>query len=168
MLGFVIWHEQFVQQFLAVPPVARAHLCRLRQGEQQLARLADHPPLFLRGQFHHLLRTLIPILHQSPTLFRRRVQRQSHQRGARQQYQQQQAQAQTGNKPADDFSHTTIFHATLDESGRHCVSTLVGIPKMSYPDFGRGRKTDQSNPANGGPFSSACHHERLGDVRENR
>src|ERR1017187_9404403 len=25
-------------------------------------------------------------------------------------------QSQTGNKPADDFSHTTIFHAILDES----------------------------------------------------
>jgi hypothetical protein len=26
-------------------------------------------------------------------------------------------QSQTGNKPADDFSHTTIFHTKLDESG---------------------------------------------------
>jgi len=128
MLGFVIWHEQLVQQFLAVPPVARAHRRRLRHREQQLARLADHLTLFPRGQFHHRLRTLIPFLHQSPTLFRRRVQRQSHQRGARQQHQQQQAQSQTGNKPADDFSPTTIFHTKLDES-----STARRVGAGLYP-----------------------------------
>jgi hypothetical protein len=126
MLGFVIWHEQFVQQFLAVPPVARAHRSRLRQGEQPLARLANHQPLFPRGQFHHLLRTLIPFLRQSPTLFRRRVQRQSHQQGARQQHQ--------GNRKPET-SRLMIFRIpqystpNLMNPVRHSMSALVCTPK---------------------------------------
>jgi hypothetical protein len=93
------------------------------------------------------------------------VQRQSHQRGARQQHQQQQAQSQTGNKPADDFSHTKYFTPNLTNPARHSVSTLVCTPKMSHYDFGRRRNSDQSDPANRAPFRKVCHHEGLGEAR---
>jgi hypothetical protein len=39
---------------------------------------------------------------------------------------------------------------------------------MSRHDSGRGRNSDQSDPACGATFRSACHHEGLGDARENR
>jgi hypothetical protein len=129
MIGFVVRHEQLVQQFLAVPPVARAHRRRLRHGEQQLARLADHLTRFPRGQFHHRLRTLIPFLHQSPALFRRRVQRQSHQRGARQEHEQQQGNRKSETNRLMIFRIPQYSTPNLTNPERHGVSALVCTPK---------------------------------------